>query len=192
MCGRYYIDEDMGNEIGHIVREIDENMKIWRQGDVYPSQAAPVIYGRGNHLYGSEMKWGVDSRDRKLLVNARAETAMERPTFSESVRHRRCIIPARHFYEWNSQKQKVTFFRAHKPVIYMAGFYRMQEDVPHFIILTTAANDSMRPVHDRMPLILEETELDSWIWEDSEVSSFLGKLPPSLEHSQEYEQLSLF
>lgn len=192
MCGRYYIDEDVEKEIYRIVQEIDLNGKPVRIGDIYPSQMAPVIYGREERLWGGEMKWGLTGRDGKLLINARAETALECPTFSESIRQRRCAIPAKHFYEWNRDKQKVTFCSRHRGILYMAGFYQMQEEGPHFIILTTAANDSVRPVHERMPLILEKEEMLPWIREDSKVSSFLSRSSPLLERRQEYEQMSLF
>ncbi len=192
MCGRYYIDSDVEREIYRIAQEIDENMREERTGDIYPSQDAPVIYGRGDSLRGGKMKWGLTGKDKSLLINARAETALERPTFSDSVRQRRCVIPARHFYEWNREKQKVTFYRKEKATLYLAGFYRGQEDGPHFIILTTEANASVRPVHERMPLILEEEEIRLWIGEDSRVGSFLNKSSPLLERRQDYEQMSLF
>lgn len=192
MCGRYYIDEDLGSEIGAIVQDIDARMARNRAGDIYPSQTAPVICGKGGRLWGTEMKWGLAGRDKKLLINARAETALDRPTFSESVRKRRCIIPARHFYEWDGQKQKVVFSHGDQRALYMAGFFRMEEDGAHFIILTTAANDSVRPVHERMPLVLEAEELAPWIREEARTGEFLEKIPPGLEWSQEYEQMSLF
>lgn len=192
MCGRYYIDDDVEKEIFRIIQEIDESMNMERIGDIYPAQMAPVLYGRGDRLHGGEMKWGLTGRDGKLLINARAETAMDRPTFSDSVRQRRCVIPTRHFYEWDREKQKVTFCRQQMETMFLAGFYREQEDGPHFIILTTAANDSVRPVHERMPLILEAEEIRPWIWEDSRACSFLNKSSPLLERRQDYEQMSLF
>ena len=192
MCGRYYIDEDVEKEIYHIVQETDTDRRSVQTGDIYPSQTAPVIYGGGDRIRGGGMKWGLSGRDGKLLINARAETVMERPTFSGSIMQRRCVIPARHFYEWNREKQKVTFCSRHKGILFMAGFYQMQEDGPHFIILTTAANESVRPVHERMPLILDKEEMLLWIREDSKVSSFLNKSSPLLERRQDYEQLSLF
>lgn len=192
MCGRYYIDSDVEKEIYRIAQEIDENMRMERTGDIYPSQEAPVLYGRGDRLRGGEMKWGLTGKDRKLLINARAETAMERPIFSDSVRQRRCVIPARHFYEWDREKQKVTFCRQQGETLFLAGFYREQEDGPHFIILTMAANASVCPVHERMPVILDEEEIRPWIWEASRTCSFLNKSSPLLERRQDYEQMSLF
>ena len=112
--------------------------------------------------------------------------------FRESVLHRRCIIPAKHFYEWDPDKNKVTFFRQDKPVVYLAGFYNRFQDEERFIILTTQANASVSSVHDRMPLILEENELKDWVYDDKFMEFALHKTPPGLEREQEYEQQSLF
>lgn len=191
MCGRYYMDRDVEKEIYRIAQEIDENMRRERSGDIYPSWEAPVLYGRGDRLCGGAMIWGLPGKDGKLLINARAETALERPAFAGSVRRRRCVIPARHFYEWDGDRQKATFYRRGK-ALYFAGFYRGQGEGPRFIILTTAANESVRPVHHRMPLILEEEEIRLWIEDDSGVEHFLRKSPPLLERRQDYQQMSLF
>lgn len=192
MCGRYYIDKDVEEELYRVLQEIDEKLRTERTGDIFPANAAPVIYGKNEKLCGKEMKWGFIGKDKRLLINARAETALERPAFANSVRQRRCIIPARHFYEWDRDKQKVTFCRKQGKALYMAGFYREQEDGLHFVILTTAANDSVSPVHDRMPLILEEEEMLPWIYNGGQVGSFLAKCSPMLERRQDYEQMRLF
>ena len=60
------------------------------------------------------------------------------------------------------------------------------------MILTTEANDSMRPVHDRMPLVLERDEIRRWLIEDLQVETFLQKMPPLLERRMDFEQMSLF
>ena len=71
------------------------------------------------------------------MINARAETALERRTFCDSVRYRRCIIPAKHFYEWDSDKNKVTFFREDRPVLFdfqTLELYSLQEHyISHYI-----------------------------------------------------------
>ena len=74
----------------------------------------------------------------------------------------------------------------------MAGFYERCQDGERFVILTTAANDSMRPVHDRMPLLLEREEIEDWLFDDSLTPKFLEKTPSHLERRAEYEQMSLF
>ena len=192
MCGRYYIDETVASDIERLVMELDRQMKHRQAGDIYPTQTAPVICSKGKVLYGADMKWGFETKDHKQLINARAETALEKPSFSDSVMHRRCIIPATKFYEWNREKQKVTFSYPASPSIYMAGFYRMDGDGPHFVILTTAANASMSPVHDRMPLVLTRDEIRPWIGDWQKAEKLLYKVPPMLDRRQEYEQLSLF
>lgn len=187
MCGRYYVDEDMANEIERIVRHADAKLSGSR--DIFPSQPATVITGKKPYLTADQMVWGFPKYDKKgLLINARAETAREKRTFRDSVLHRRCIIPAKYYYEWDASKTKVTFSRRQSPILYMAGFYQLYQEEERFVIITTQANDSVKRIHDRMPLILEETELETWIYEDGMLDHLLHKTPPMLETFQEFEQ----
>lgn len=193
MCGRFYIDEETARELESVIRNVDLRMRKMHFGDIYPSQTTGILAGVVSGLTWKEMQWGFPQYQKKgLLINARAETALERRTFRDSVLHRRCIIPAKHFYEWDSDKNKVMFFRKDRPVLYMAGFYNRFQDEPHFIILTTQANASVSPVHDRMPLVLEENELEPWVFDDGFTEYVLHKNPPVLGRKQEYEQQSLF
>lgn len=193
MCGRYYVDDETAREIEKLVRELDRKLQIERTGDVFPSQNAMILKGEGNHLAAEQMKWGFPGFEKgKLLINARAETALERPTFRESVQDRRCIIPARGFYEWNKSKEKFTFERKETPVLFMAGCYNRYEGQERFVILTTEANPSVASVHNRMPLILEPEELKDWVLDDGATEYLLHKTPVMLEHRAEYEQMRLF
>lgn len=192
MCGRYHIDEEMTEEIRRMVKILESRLNAGSR-DIYPSMEAPVILKNGEEgLKADSMAWGFPGRDKKqLLINARAETALERPSFSQAVSHRRCVIPARWFYEWNPEKEKAEFSRTDGSLLYMAGFYDLFQDVPRFIILTTQANPSVRLIHHRMPLILEKEELEEWVWEDRSVEKFLKKIPGLLECRQEYRQEKL-
>lgn len=144
------------------------------------------------HLMADCMAWGFPRFDGKgLLINARAESAMERKTFRNSVQHRRCIIPAKSFYEWDKSKEKFSFERYDSPVLFMAGCYN-QYDQDRFVILTTDANPTVSPVHERMPLILEPDELESWVLDDRATEFILHKTPVMLKSSTEYKQMSLF
>ena len=193
MCGRYYVDDETAREIEKLVRDLDRKLQIERTGDVFPSQNAIILKGEGNHLAAEQMRWGFPGFEKgKLLINARAETALERPTFRESVQDRRCIIPARGFYEWNKSKEKFTFERKETPVLFMAGCYNRYEGQERFVILTTDANSSVAPVHNRMPLILEPEELGDWVLDDQATESLLHKTPVLLEQRAEYEQMRLF
>lgn len=116
---------------------------------------------------------------------------MEKPMFREAVLHRRAVIPAAWFYEWDRSKQKYTFYRKGREPLFMAGCCRRYEDGDRFVILTTQANASMQPIHDRMPLILERDEVADWLYQDAAAGKILYKSPPLLERRSEYEQMSL-
>ena len=186
MCGRYYVDDETAREIRRLVLKLDQRMR--RESDqtaaVFPSQKATVITGRERHMEAEQMIWGFPSFDgRGILINARAETAVERRTFKESVLHRRCVIPAKGLF---------SFERTDSQVMFMAGCYDCFDGQERFVILTTEANPSVKPVHDRMPLILERNELEDWVTDDNAVEYFLHKTPAMLGKNAEYEQICLF
>lgn len=217
MCGRYYMDDNAYSEIRKWIRQIDGNNSSNHRdgrderdgnlmnpgnGDIRPSEPALVITGKtSGHGYTADqrmvlaeeiMYWGFPQYDRKaLLINARAETVLQKKTFRDSVLHRRCLIPARYFYEWDASKNKVTCRHFDSSVIYMAGFYHSFQGQNRFVIITTEANDSLRKIHGRMPLILEQNELENWIFDDNCLEFLLHKTPVMMEHEQEYEQLTL-
>lgn len=168
------------------------------RGDVKPSESAPVLVRSEEGLAAADMRWGfISPKGKGLLINARSETALQKPSFSESVLHRRCIIPAAGFYEWDKSKTQYSFFLPDRPVIFMAGCFRRYEDGDRFTILTTAANESMSQIHDRMPLILPERDIDDWLYEDGRTAEFLRQgsalLSKRLTHPETvvYEQLTL-
>ena len=140
----------------------------------------------------SAMFWGVTQKDKKLVINARAESALEKPMFSDSVERRRLVIPAAGFYEWDKDKNKVTFYSKDKSPIYLAGFYQLSDNKDSFVILTTAANESMIKVHDRMPLMIEKNAVKDWIFDTDAAKEMLHMKMPLLESHQEYEQMKLF
>ena len=88
-------------------------------------------------------------------------------------------------------KKSSLFERYDSPVLFMAGCYN-QYDQDRFVILTTDANPSVSPVHERMPLILEPDELESWVLDDRATEFILHKTPVMLKSSTEYKQMSLF
>ncbi|HIW84794.1 MAG TPA: SOS response-associated peptidase [Candidatus Dorea gallistercoris] len=193
MCGRYYVDDETAKEIVKIVRNLDWREKPGPVGDIRPSQRAGVIRGQEEHLTVSQMNWGFPRFDDKgILINARAESALQRRTFRDSVRHRRCVIPAKGFYEWDKKKEKFAYEDQDSPVLFMAGCYNRFRDQDCFVILTTQANPSVLPVHDRMPLVLEPEELESWVLDDRATEALLHKTPALLRSSTEYEQMRLF
>ncbi len=186
MCGRYVVDDATEVEIRRLAEMYEGGALLIRTGDVFPTQKAAVIR-RGSTA--QMMTWGFTGRDGKSMINARAETALQKRTFAPHIATRRVVIPAAGFYEWDRQRTRYTF--TGEKTLWLAGFYRTEPDGEHFIILTTAANDSMRPVHDRMPLILAEEEIRDWLENDAMTAFFLQKKPPMLERTAEAVQLTL-
>lgn len=192
MCGRYYIDDNTAREIERLVRHLDRELTTDGKRDIFPSSQAPVITGHQNEFSAELYTWGFPGFDKqKLIINARSETVLEKRTFRSSVLTQRCAVPAAGFYEWNTEKEKYTFQRPDGSVCYLAGFYKEFEDAVRFVILTTEANSSMQAVHHRMPLILNEEELDTWIFDDSQTEVILHKVPELLDKKTEYEQQTL-
>ena len=120
-----------------------------------------------------------------------SESVLERKSFREGMEHRRIVIPAAWFYEWNRNKEKNIFYRKGEPVLFMAGIYNHYEAGDCFTILTTQANASVKPIHDRMPLVLEENDIIPWIFDRQKAVEFLRKVPCLLDRKAEYEQMSL-
>ena len=171
MCGRYYVDEETANEIERIINDIDEKLNDVKMGEIKPSQNALVLIGKKPELSAEVMQWGFPRFDKKgLIINARAESVKEKRTFKECVMQRRCIIPAAH---------------------YMAGVYQYIQNVERFVILTTQANQSVAKIHDRMPLILEEKEIEGWVYDNELADYLLRKVPVQLKTYQEFTQQTL-
>ena len=192
MCGRYFVDSDTASEIEKTIRMADEKLKAgYLSKDIHPTESAPVILYRQGSMFATDKKWGFPGFDaRKVIFNARAESALEKKMFRESVLKRRLVIPAAGFYEWNRKKEKVTFTSDIKEqtVLYMAGFYNHYGAEDRFVILTTGANGSMADVHERMPLLLKHEELEAWLRDDKRLEEFLHSVPHGLKRKMEYEQ----
>lgn len=192
MCGRYFVDDEMWREIKKICKQIDDSKLKVTRGDVRPTDMAVVLMGM-KEVRTEQMQWGFTQQyQERLLINARAETVLSKPSFRDSMRHCRCVIPAAGFYEWNKAKEQVSFRMPQSKILYMAGIWQPTAKEKQFTILTTSPNDSVSPVHDRMPLVLTSEEIIPWIQSFDAAEKLLTKTPPFLEHKQEYEQLSLF
>lgn len=193
MCSRYWVDRSVDDELERLNIGFHPEKKTGRH-DVRPSEVANVIcrkHGFGNRIGVSEETWGFPSFDQKLVINARAESVFERKMFRESALHNRIIVPAAGFYEWNPQKEKSSF-TGKKDVLFLAGLAETADDAVRYVIITTAANDSVKQVHDRMPLILQENQIEEWIMDDSRTEDMLRLKPAELIRQSDYEQMSLF
>ncbi len=203
MCCRYYY-EDFEIELRElmkaemVVKLADLPSVEPARRDIGPSQSAVVIHGDSRRkgtqdvvIGASEMVWGFTNPVKKgLIINARAETAREKITFADSIARRRCVIPASGFYEWDPHKAKYRFTSPDGGLLLLAGFYREEQGMPRYTVLTTEANRSMIKVHDRMPVMIGRDEIRPWIEDDARLPDFLGREQVPLTCEQESGQIS--
>ena len=193
MCSRYYIDSDIENELERVANDAD--LQICQKsftGDIRPTDMALIIEKTEQGLKISTCKWGYPlAKGKNLVINARVETVLDKPVFQNGILYHRILIPASGFYEWNQLKEKNSFTRTDAATLYMAGFCDWFENERRFVILTTAANDSMIKVHDRMPLIIEKEQMEDW-FDNEKMRTILYQTPARLKRHAEYEQQSLF
>ncbi len=135
----------------------------WRGGEVYPSASAPVLLEAAGELVPSLKCWGYPWPGRRPVINARAETLLERPMFRESAQHRRCAVPASAFFEWDAARQKFRFTRSDGAPLYLAGVWERRDGVDCFCIVTTEASADVAQVHERMPRIFTEEQMAAWL-----------------------------
>ena len=174
MCGRFSFSY---SEIF-----IEENFKIAVDAGIYkpryncaPSQNLAVISNENPdklsfYRWGLIPSWAKEISIGSKLINAKAETILEKPSFKQSFKSRRCLVLADSFYEWNQDKEK-TPFRIHlknKRPFAMAGIWDKWKDakgieINSFSIITTEANELMKNIHHRMPVILPHSEQKNWL-----------------------------
>ncbi len=128
------------------------------------------------------MKWGFTGfgDGKKPIINVRSETAMEKSMFRKPLQECRCLIPEPHYYEWQTQgSHKVKHaIKTVEQKIYIAGIYLFEENeqLPVFTILTRAAADGIRDIHDRMQVILPHDVSGEWLSMTADLPSLIGKV----------------
>lgn len=193
MCGRYQFTLEQCAEILEIAKEVERRhgAGAWRPGEVCPAEKAPVLVSGEEGIHAELQTWGY-RLPGSLVINARAETAAEKNLFRDSVASRRCAVPSTGFFEWDEEKRKYLFTLPGEPALYMAGLFMIREGQPCFCVLTTAANDSMREVHPRMPLVLRKNQVAPWLERSEETEDFLHMAAPLLEKRSADAQMRLW
>ncbi|MCJ7857034.1 SOS response-associated peptidase [Lachnospiraceae bacterium NSJ-143] len=194
MCGRFFVGPEIIDFVKYSAICFDtEFTEIFDSEDIYPSQMACVLYKKEESITAIPLKWGFKiSCSPALLINIRAETALLKRTFVNAVHSRRCVIPASGFYEWSSNGEKSKFFRKDSKPLYMAGIYETDGYEDRFAVITTSANDSVESVHVRMPLIIENSQLNQWLNNGNAFEKVLNQKPIELDRKTDYEQIRLF
>ena len=177
MCCRYYLDESLDMEpfIKKMMRSPlfgmwSDKSPVKTSGEIRPADVVCVIApNRSGKRSAFPMKWGYSGKT--LLMNARVETAREKPTFRDDWRSHRCIVPASYYFEWehlhSGGRTKTGSKYAIKPkrtsATWLCGLYRFEDGMPHFVVLTRDASEPVKFIHDRMPLIMPDDLVDKWI-----------------------------
>ena len=175
VCGRYYIaEDDLSDELSWMIDELNrkktpEGLKT--SGEIFPSDIVPVLANsRKQDVQPFAMRWGYAFPNGRPIINARAETAAQKPMFKDGMRQRRCVIPASHYFEWERRgaaRTKYAIRPAHADTLYLAGIYHLENHdgviVPAFTILTRDAALGIAFIHPRMPVLLPADAAPDWL-----------------------------
>lgn len=184
MCGRFTLAADVKDIIEHFA--VEDVPSVVPRYNVAPGQEiSAVVAAEGDVPAGREMRrftWGLvpswtkDLATARKPINARAETAAQKPSFREALKRRRCLIAADGFFEWAGRvagrKQPYYFRLRNESVFGFAGLWerwRSPEDgqvLETCAILTTEANELLASVHDRMPVIIHPEDYELWLGDD--------------------------
>ena len=193
MCGRYVSASPPDELARYFEAALGPGVEAEPSYNVAPTNAVPAVRARDGHRELERLHWGLVpswAKERKIgsrMINARAETAAEKPAFRRALSKRRCLIPADGFYEWEpieGQKQKQPWYIQHRdaePLVF-AGLWEAWRDPAEVAaaeadgrdpsevdwlisttILTTAPNEEMSTIHHRMPVLVPPSSWDRWL-----------------------------
>lgn len=178
MCGRITFTFSKGELNGYLkeqfhIDSIDTAIDLPRY-NVAPGQEIISVINDGKNNRVGLLKWGFVPSFAKSetvgfkMINAKAETLFQKPSFKEAATLRRCVILADSFYEWDKAKQPYRIFTKGQHIFPLAGIWntyqRANGDFVHTVaIITTTANKPMKSIHERMPVILDEQSQKIWL-----------------------------
>ncbi len=176
MCGRFSqtIKYDRLQKLEKELRLTQLSDQVIQNYNVAPTQTVMAIVSQDAGRYPGFFRWGlVPSWSRELpkfaLINVRAETITEKPSFRGGLQRRRCLVPANGFYEWRkSDKQPFFIHAAQDDLIYLAAIYDVWSGpdgsyIPSLGIITTAAGKKTRSIHERSPVLLFGDNRLAWL-----------------------------
>ena len=189
MCGRYFLaDSDNSGELRDIIDQLNRRGATVKTGEIFPTDTVPVLANnRNRRVVPFPMQWGYTLPDGRLLINARSETAGEKPLFQDAMRQHRCLIPATNYFEWEKrgrEKIKYAIRQADAGLLYMAGLYRVENGRAVFTILTREPAEQIRFIHDRMPVIVPKEKKADWLSQQLTLDELLEDAETDMEFSE--------
>jgi putative SOS response-associated peptidase YedK len=178
MCGRFTLTRRDGNALAAELGVPADSLGDYQpRYNIAPMQRHFIVRLEYENRKAEPARWGLvnrwakDASQAARCINARAESVEARPAFRDAFRKRRCVIPADGFFEWTGPKtarRPIWFHRSDGGLLLFAGLYEAWQKEPGtwettFTIITTAANATMTPYHDRMPVILPDVSADDWM-----------------------------
>ena len=177
MCGRFSFAYEDWSEVIAAFGLDAESPEFSRRYNVAPSQMVPAIVMDGESRKIGSLRWGLvpsfakDDKNSYKMINVRAQTLVNRPTFQRLLLRKRCLIPASGFYEWKREghlKEPMHIKLKGRNLFALAGLYDTWIDsdgkrMSTCTIITTEPNDLMRTIHNRMPVILSREHEALWL-----------------------------
>ena len=182
MCGRYWIEPEDDAALLRVIdqmQRVDPDLRVKTGGEIFPGDGVPALcLSRAGNVRTFAMAWGYAMPDGKRLINARSETAAEKPMFRDSMRARRCLLPMSAYFEWrrgDGKRIKDRIAPEAEGLHFLAGLYRFEGGFPVCTVLTAGAAPEITFIHHRMPVILPAEKRELWLRGGA---LELGKNPP--------------
>lgn len=205
MCGRFTLTDPSPRRLTQRF-DLDGTFEIDERPRFNIAPTDPVIAIRKTEAARNEagrLRWGLvpgawaERKGQRPLINARAETVATQPAFRESFEQRRCLIPADGFYEWRTDengKRPIWFSPPDRELFAFAGIWSQlerkgAEPLVSCALITCTPNDIVRPVHDRMPVVLGRDAEGAWIDPGSSPDDLLGLLRPAPDDALEFREV---
>jgi len=194
MCGRYSL---IGiDDLGTRFRITDPSFGFRSRFNIAPGSMVPVIVRRERTeavmmAWGLVPRWTQDRDAAHPIINARAETISQKPSFRHLLNSNRCLVPATGFFEWKrDEKRKTPFYIRMRDsrLFAFAGLWDLWHDptgndIATCTIITTSPNELVAPIHNRMPVILDRDDETRWLSGEplskADLATFLAPYPPA-------------
>ncbi len=191
MCGRYSQAQSVKDIAARFALK-NPPQELAPRWNIAPMQEAAVVLRErgGNTLamlrWGLVPSWAAEASIGAKLINARAESVVEKPSFKRSFKTRRCLVPADAFYEWSKDKTAFRFHLPDRSLFAFAGLWDSWESAEGktlrtFTIITTNASPVVKPVHGRMPVILPPEKESRWLDPGADIDDVRELLAPFTE-----------